>query len=163
MVVVVGGNVLHHVKSEGKMSGRICPKRKMPRGECPDPPRLGTHLHSVILWVCLCLHKNLGQVRLMCHDSCHAMLCYCAVAVCLKHTRPLGLVLKPATSLKNSLYSGIAVFQVILTRITNIETTNTSSPYCVDWPMASNNNTVGMASTHQPTPVPPSSEKASAT
>jgi len=36
MVVVEGGNVLHHVKREGELSGRVkCPGGACPRGKCP--------------------------------------------------------------------------------------------------------------------------------
>jgi len=35
MVVVVGGNVLHHVKREGELSGRGNIRGNMSEGECP--------------------------------------------------------------------------------------------------------------------------------
>ena len=42
MVVAEGGNVLHHVKREGKLSGREKRPREYVRGECPDATRRAT-------------------------------------------------------------------------------------------------------------------------
>ena len=44
MVVVAGGNVLHHVKREGEFFGRGNVRENMSGGGCPDPAHKSVHI-----------------------------------------------------------------------------------------------------------------------
>jgi len=65
MVVVVGGNVLHHVKREGELSGGGNVRRNMSRGICPEGkcPDLSMSVPFSIVSHKLCLVDPNSYIR----------------------------------------------------------------------------------------------------